>query len=187
MAHKGCSDTDKGLAKIFEEMGKLKSMCVKVGVTEDVGSKKGMHKVKKVGKNGKKSKRKVKVENTDGPTIAQYASWNELGTDDGRIPPRPFIRGFADGKRELIALTMEKLGNLVTGGKLDAGTAIRLLGEFGQNGIKSYIRHGDFAPNADSTIAKKRSSKPLIDTKGLINNGIRFQVIEKPMDMVSES
>jgi hypothetical protein len=120
MAKKGYTDTDMGLADIFKEMENLKSMCVKVGVTEDVGSNKGIHRVRKVGKNGKKSKRKVKVENTNGPTIAQYASWNELGVlgppmSSGKwsIPPRPFVRGFADGKRELIAKTMEKLNNLV--------------------------------------------------------------------------
>jgi hypothetical protein len=185
MAHKGVVDTDMGLKGILKEMEKLKSMCVKVGVTEDVGSNKGMHKARKVGKNGKETKRRVKVENSDGPTIAQYASWNELGAADGRIPSRPFIRGFADGKRELVAKTMERLGGLVTGDELDADTAIRRLGEFGQSGVKSYIRNGAFAPNAESTIAKKGSSKPLIDT-GALRNSIRYQAIEKPVGMASE-
>ncbi|MDR2071471.1 MAG: hypothetical protein LBP81_08685 [Treponema sp.] len=143
MATQGNTDTDMGLADIFKETEKLKSMCVKVGVTEDVGS-----------------------QTTDsGATLAQIASWNELGVlgppmsqhRGGKwfIPPRPFVRGFADGKRELIAKTIEKLSNLVTGGKLKAEIAIRLLGEFGQDGVKSYIRHGSFTPNADSTIARK--------------------------------
>jgi hypothetical protein len=175
MAKYGVTEKDLGLKDILREAEKLKSMCVKVGVTEDVGGK-----------------------SVDGgPTLAQIAERNELGVigppysqhGDGKwfIPPRPFIRGFADGKREIIAKTMEKLGGLVADGKLDAHTAIRSLGEFGQNGVKSYIEHGTFTENTDFTIARKRgSTKPLIDTKNLVNNGIRFQVIEKPIDAVSE-
>jgi hypothetical protein len=148
-------------------------MCVKVGVTEDVGS-----------------------QTVDGgATLAQIASWNELGVlgppmsqhGGGKwfVPPRPFVRGFVDGKREQIAKTLEKLGNLVSGGKLKAETAMARLGEYGQSGIKSYIRNGDFTPNADSTIAKKRSGRPLI-ADGTLRNSIRYQVIEKPVGMANE-
>jgi hypothetical protein len=175
MPQQGNTDTDMGLANIFKETEKLKSMCVKVGVTEDVGSK--------------------KHEGSDA-TIAQIASWNELGVlgppmsqhRGGKwfIPPRPFVRGFADGKRELIAKTMEKLGGLVSGGKLKADTAIERLGEFAEDGVRSYIRNGSFTPNADSTIARKRgSTKPLQDM-GTLKGSIRHQVIEKPVAMVSE-
>jgi hypothetical protein len=172
MAQKGITDTDMGLANIFKETEKLKSMCVKVGVTEDVGSQ--------------------TVEG--GATLAQIAEWNEFGVlgppvsqhGNGKwfIPPRSFVRGFADDKREITVKTMEKLGGLVTGGKLDAETAIRRLGEYGQSGVKSYIRNGDFTPNADSTKARKNSSRPLIDN-GTLRNSIRFQVIEKPVAAVS--
>ena len=177
-------DKDFGLEKIFEEMGKLKSMCVKVGVTEDVGLE--------------------KPEGSDA-TLAQIASWNELGVmnkdeSDWFIPPRPFVRGWADGKRELIAKTQEMIAKKVSGGKWSAHDAINRLGEFGQSGIKSYIRNGSFEPNSDITIngtppskktgkkfiKGKKSSKPLIDT-GTLRNSIRYQVIEKPVGQVSKS
>jgi hypothetical protein len=174
MAKQGNTDTDLGMANILKEVEKLKSMCVKVGVTEDVGAQ----------------------TTESGATIAQIASWNELGVmgppvsqnGGGKwfIPPRPFLRGFADGKRERTAKTMEKLGGLVSGGKLTADVAMARLGKYGRSGVKSYIRNGEFTPNADSTIAKKGSSKPLIDN-GALRNSIRYQVIEKPVDMVSES
>jgi hypothetical protein len=168
MAKKGGTDTDMGLAKIFEEIENFKSMCVKVGVTEDTGSQVG----------------------EDGATVAQYASWNELGTDDGRIPPRPFIRGFIDAKREQIGKTIDKLYGLVNDGQMDAMTTIGRLGEYGQSGIKSFIRHGDFVPNAESTVKKKTKGKggkttPLIDT-GTMRNAIRYQIIRKPVGQVSE-
>jgi hypothetical protein len=167
------TDTDMGLANIFKETEKLKSMCVKVGVTEDAGSK--------------------PVDGGD--TLANIAAKNELGvlgppvSQHGKgkwfIPPRPFIRGFADGKREQIAKTLEKLYGLVSGGKLNAADAMARLGEYGQSGVKSYIRNGPHTPNADSTIARKKSSRPLVDT-GTLRNSIRYQVIEKPVGVVSE-
>jgi hypothetical protein len=176
MVKQGCTDTDKGLADIFKEVEKLKSMCVKVGVVEDVGSQ--------------------KPEGSDA-TLAQIAYWNEVGVmgppvsqhGGGKwfIPPRPFIRGWADGKRELTVKTLEKIGGLVTGGKIKAEEAIRRIGEYGEKGIKSYIKNGTFTPNADSTIARKRgSTKPLINEKTLVNSGIRYQIIEKPVATVSE-
>jgi hypothetical protein len=173
MAKRGNTDTDTGLAAIFKEMRKLKSMCVKAGVTEDAGAQTA----------------------DSGATIAQYAAWNELGVlgppvsrhGGGKwfIPPRPFIRGWADGKREHIAKTMDKLCGLVTGGKMKAEVAVRRLGEYSQSGIKSYIKNGDFARNADVTIARKGSGKPLIDT-GAMRNAIRYQIIEKPAAMAGE-
>jgi hypothetical protein len=174
MAQKGCTDTDLGAEAIFKELEKLKSMCVKVGVTEDAGA-----------------------QTVDGgATLAQIASWNELGVlgppvsqhGDGKwfIPPRPFVRGWADGKRELIAKMQEKLVGRVASGEIPAKEAIRLLGEFGQSGVKSYIKHGSFTSNADSTIARKRkSTKPLIDT-GTLHNSIRYEVIDKPVAMERE-
>ena len=172
MAQKGSTDTDMGLENIFKELETLKSMCVKVGVTEDAGAQAA----------------------EGGATIAQIASWNELGVlgppasqnGGGKwfIPPRPFIRGFADGKREQIAKMLEKLGGLVSGGKLKAAEAMARLGEYGQGGVKSYIRNGAFTPNADFTIAKKGSSKPLIDS-GATRNAIRYQVVHRPADMVN--
>ena len=172
MADNGHTDTDMGLNAFFKETEKLKSMCVKVGITEDVGS-----------------------QSVDNATLAQIGMWNELGVlgppmsqhGGGKwfIPPRPFIRGFVDGKREQIAKTLDKLAALVSGGNLSADVAMARLGEYAQSGVKSYIRNGVFTPNADSTIQKKGSSKPLIEN-GTLRNSIRYQIIHKPVDQVSE-
>ncbi|MDR1399394.1 MAG: hypothetical protein LBJ41_05690 [Treponema sp.] len=181
MAHKGCTDTDMGLDNIFKELDQFRNRCIKVGVTEDAGSKEGKGEA----------------------TVAQYAAWNELGVRNKKggwfIPPRSFVRGWADAKRENIAKTMEKLVSRVSSGELKAETAIRYLGGYGRDGIKSYINNGDFAPNSDVTIhgskpdkngkkfiKGKGSSKPLIDTRTMLIS-IRYQIIEKPVDMVNES
>jgi hypothetical protein len=180
MAQTGHTDTDMGLNDIFKELDKFRNMCVKAGIPEDTGSQKG----------------------EGGVTVAEYATYNELGVmgKDGNwfIPPRSFVRGWADAKREQIAKTIEKLNGQVLDGKLKAEDAIRLLGEFGKSGIKSYVRNGSFAPNSDVTIngskpnkngkkfiKGKGSSKPLIDTKRMVN-AIEYQIIQKPVSMVSE-
>jgi hypothetical protein len=179
----GYTDTDKGMKDILAEMKKLHSTCVKVGVTEDVGEKP----IKRRSK-GKSPNKKL-------PTLAQIATWNEFGvlaasrgvspTEHGGgiwfIPHRPFVRGFADAKRDKIALAQEKLVKQVATGNLSAEDAIGRLGEFGEKGIKSYIRNGAFIENAVSTKAKKKSSKPLIDT-GTLRNSIRYQIIHEPVD-----
>jgi hypothetical protein len=174
------------LNDIFKELDKFKNMCVKVGITEDKGSKEG----------------------ENGVTVAQYATYNELGVlgppmsqnGGGKwfIPPRPFVRGWADAKRELIAKEIARLTGYVAEGKLTAEAAIKRLGEYGKSGIKDFIRHGSFDSNSDVTkngskpgkngkqfIKPKKSSQPLIDN-GTMRKLVDFQVIEKPVSMMSE-
>jgi hypothetical protein len=117
------------------------------------------------------------VDSTETPIIAQVAAWNEYGLE-GRIPKRPFIRGWTDNKTENINATKEKIYKKVADGKWDANDAIMRLGEFAQDGIKSYIRTGDFTPNSERTKKLKKSSKPLIDT-GTMRNSVRYEVVKK--------
>jgi hypothetical protein len=157
----GIRDTDKGLKAIRNEMKKLGSLGIKAGIVEGSGEQ-------------------------DGVTIAEYATYNELGVPaklgskkKWRIPPRPFIRGFVENKDAEIKTTQEKLVKLVAAGKLDADTAIGRLGQYAQDGIKSYIRTGTFEPNSEETKRRKKgSSKPLIDTETM-RNGVRYEVVKK--------
>jgi phage gpG-like protein len=180
MAAHGFTDTDMGLKNIRNEMKKLGSLSIKAGIVEGSGEQ-------------------------DGVSIAEYATYNELGVPakpgsdkKWRIPPRPFVRGWVENKAENIKTTQKMLVKLVAEGKMDAETAIRRLGELAQDGIKSYIKTGTFTPNSDVTIngskpnkkgkkfiKGKGSSKPLIDT-GTLRNSIRFQIIEKPVAKVSK-
>ena len=173
---KGYTDTDKGMKDILAEMEKMKSMCVKVGVTEDVAEK----------PHG----------DADGPTLLEIATWNEYGTADGRIPARPFIRGFADSKREEIANIQAGLMKLVTSGKMTAEEAIEELGRYGMEGVQKYMETGSFAPNSHVTIhgskpdkkgnqfiKGKGSSRPLIN-EGTLQGAIGYKVINEPVGAV---
>jgi hypothetical protein len=181
-------DKDLGLAEIRKNIAALASMAVKAGIVESEGTKNEKKRVSVKGKSGKTLKKKKIIESSDTPTIAQVAAWNEYGVmgppvsqhGDGKwfIPPRPFIRGWADNKAENIKATKERIFKKVVDGKWDADDAIKRLGEFAQDGIKSYIRTGDFTPNADRTIDLKKSSRPLIDT-GAMRNSVRYEAVKK--------
>jgi len=152
----GCIDTDKGMADIRQQIAALGKMGVKAGIVEGTGS-------------------------VGGVGIAQYGAYNEYGVPGKKkkwdIPPRPFIRGFVENESAGIKTKQEQIFNMVTAGKIEAKQAINLLGQFAQDGIKRYVKSGDFEPNAESTIKRKGSSRPLIDT-GTLLNSIRYEVVE---------
>jgi HK97 gp10 family phage protein len=150
MAKNGNTDKDMGLADIFKEMDKLKSMAVKVGIPEGSGEH-------------------------DGIDIAQYAAINEFGT--ATIPARDFIRTTIDSNREKIQAGMDRLVGQVASGKSTADIVTEKLGIGVSGMVRHTIRHGDFVENAKSTKARKHSSKPLIDT-GTMRDSVGYVVIK---------
>jgi hypothetical protein len=151
------TDRDLGLNEIRKELEKLGTLSVKAGIPENAGE-------------------------NNGTSIAQYGYYNEYGAEskknNWKIPARPFVRGWTDNERTKIKTTLEKLYGSVANGKLNADDAIERLGLFAQSGIRRYIANGDFAPNAESTIKRKKSSRPLIDD-GTMRSSIGFEVISK--------
>jgi hypothetical protein len=168
-------DKDLGLDAIMKELKALGSMAVKVGFPEEsTGKQQGKKRVVRF----KKGKRVKNAIETGEPTIAQIATWNEYGVPSRKIPPRPFVTGWADNKADNIKATEDKLYKNVVDGKWTADDAMQQLGEFGQDGVKSYIISGEFPANSEITIKRKGSSRPLIDT-GTMRNSVRFQVVKK--------
>lgn len=89
-----------------------------------------------------------------------------------QIPPRPIIQPAieAKGNKELI---QEQL-KLAAKAALDSKPAqvrvhLRLAGMIGQNVVRAWFTdpRNNWAPNAPSTIARKHSARPLIDTGDL--------------------
>jgi hypothetical protein len=149
-----------GMAKIREQITQLSGLGVKAGIVEGSGA-------------------------IDGVSIAEYAAYNEYGvpgkTKKWNIPPRPFIRGWLEDHADEIKTVQETLFKKVSEGKISADMAIKRLGQFAEDGIKRYIKTGNFEPNAEATIQRKggkrkKSSRPLIDT-GTMRNSIRYEVI----------
>jgi hypothetical protein len=86
---------------------------------------------------------------TDGISIAEYAVANKFGVfrnGKWRISPRPFIRGRIENKEGAIKNTVDKFFALVSEGKLDVRTAVSRIGQFAEEGVKTFIREGSFVP-----------------------------------------
>jgi len=157
IAVNGCQDIDRGMKEIREQIAALSKLQVKVGIIEGSGE-------------------------VDGTDIAQYAAYNEFGVPGKKkkwnIPPRPFIRGWIENNQDKIKAMQDRLYKKVSEGKMSADEAIKKLGQYAQDGIKRYIRNGEFEPNAESTVRRKGSSRPLIDT-GTMRNSVRYEVLGK--------
>lgn len=111
----------------------------------------------------------------DGVDIANVAMWNELGTS--RAPARPFLRKSVDENTDKIkAMCKKQLQRLAQGAS--AEDILEKIGTFQKGLIQKKIVDGDFEENAPSTIRKKHSSRPLIDT-GHMRRSVNFVVRKK--------
>lgn len=114
----------------------------------------------------------------DGPskaTVVDVAMFNEFGTRS--IPARPFMRHTFDANQKRFVEMIRQIRISMALGKTSPEIALRLVGLFAQKEIQATISNAGslFAQNADSTIAKKGSTAPLIDT-GQLRQSITFEV-----------
>jgi hypothetical protein len=94
--------------------------------------------------------------------VMEKAEANEFGTDD--IPPRPFISGWADERRDGAVREMrDMLAAAIKRGE-DPNVALERLALKFAGEIQQRMADGIPPPNAPSTVAQKGSSTPLIDT-----------------------
>ena len=105
-----------------------------------------------------------KVTEEDGTDICDIAAWNELGTV--HIPARPFLRQSVDDN-------VSKINSFLQSKKV-----LKEIGIFQKDLIQEKITEGSFTPNAESTIKKKGSSKPLIDT-GRMRQSVNYEIKSK--------
>jgi len=112
----------------------------------------------------------------DGFSMVDLATVHEYGSKDGRIPQRSFIRSTCDAKRVDHLRLAGLLQNKIIDGKLSIKQALTQLGEVVSKDMVQTINHGINPELNRSTIKRKKSSKPLIDTgrlKGSITHEVR--------------
>ena len=137
-------DVDMGFDRIMAAIPELRGATVDIGIQEDAGVAE------------------------DGTTVAEYAFYNEFGTEN--IPARPFMRGTADEQRNRWYNFAERSLNLVIEGKLGLTPALNMIGERAADDTRQYAVKLSTPPNADSTIAAKGSSNPLVDTGRMVQS-----------------
>ncbi len=106
----------------------------------------------------------------EGLSIAEYATYNEFGTDD--IPSRPFMRTAFDENKGKYRTMIDRIWSSVLSGKGDVLNAMGRLGMTSSQDIQRTIKGRDFLPKlSERTIkAKKGSTKTLIDTGAMVNS-----------------
>ncbi|OOF40943.1 hypothetical protein BKK47_02630 [Rodentibacter mrazii] len=104
----------------------------------------------------------------NGFNMASLAAVLEFGSVDGHIPSRPFLRQTLTENQEKYAALFVKFFQQ----NLSVDECYKRLALVVEADVKKNIRHGNWTPNAKSTIRRKKSSRPLIDT-GKMRQSIR--------------
>lgn len=107
----------------------------------------------------------------DGTPVAMVAFWNEYGTRTS--PVRSFFRTTVSENKKNWVLSVQNLMKMHN----DPKRVMGLIGVHMQEQIVQSINTWSDPPNSAYTIAKKGSSKPLIET-GVLMGSISFEVGE---------
>lgn len=111
----------------------------------------------------------------DGTPMALVAAVNEFGSSDGRIPERSFLRAGIRRGRPVFRRLNESSLKAIVSGTMSEQVALGRLGLAAVAAIQNEIVNGSFEPNAPSTVARKGSDKPLVDT-GSLRQSITFVI-----------
>lgn len=110
----------------------------------------------------------------DGVTVSDVALWAEFGLGQ---PQRSWLRDWIEENQPAIDRAMRAEADAIKAGTRTKEQALARLGAWIQGSIQERIATGIEPANADSTIARKGSSKPLIDT-GQLRSSISHRVTE---------
>jgi hypothetical protein len=111
----------------------------------------------------KGNNRPIKVTAPAAVNVPTVAAWNEYGT--GTAPPRPFFRTMIRNKAHEWgpALAIQLRMN-----NYNVDKSLRILGEGIAGQLRESIINTNAPPLAQSTIARKGFSKPLVDTAHML-------------------
>jgi len=113
-------------------------------------------------------------------TVGALAEIFEFGL--GNQPERSWLRGYVDENNARITQMIARVGEQVAAGKMTPEEALNLVGLKMVGEIQQRISAGIEPPNEDSTIRRKGSSTPLIDT-GQFRGSISHEVVPAGSDL----
>lgn len=140
------TDRDKGYAKMIAALDATGKIAITVGIHSEEGA----------GDNG-------------GRSIVDIAEANEFGIG---VPARPFVSSWADEiQSDAVAQMRDDVADALKAGTSPA-QRLDQRAQVWAGEMQANISAGIDPPNAESTIAKKGSSTPLVDT-GILRSSIR--------------
>lgn len=109
----------------------------------------------------------------DGTNVVDVAIWNEFGTEN--IPARSFMRtAIAEHKKEYRDLGIQMAKDIIKGkGSIREG--LQMIGLVAASDIQNKITEIQEPALAESTIERKGSTKPLINT-GKLRQSVTYEV-----------
>lgn len=110
-----------------------------------------------------------------GTDIVDIAVYNEYGSSD--TPARPFLRQSFERHPDQLQAGCDMVNQTISnGGSAEEG--LEKLGVMCKGLVQQEIVDGGFAPNKESTIKKKGSSQPLIDT-GTMRQSVNYVIKQR--------
>lgn len=137
--------------KFFRELKKLKKMEVVVGFQAGEATEE------------------------NGADLVDIAAYNELGTSG--TPARPFMKQSFENHEDFLKNACARVNQTINSGG-STEQALNKLGVELKGLVQSEIVDGEFAPNAEATIKRKKSDKPLIDT-GTMRQSVNYAVRQR--------
>jgi hypothetical protein len=153
------TDRDRGWERLTRELRGAKGLVGKSGVV------------------GPKAAAERKLDDGRTVTNAELAMIHEFG--DG-VPERSFIRKPFDDNRQKYESRLALYARRVYAGAMKVERAVGLVAAEMSSDVKKYIVNGPGVPppNAPATIAKKGSSRPLVDTAQM-KNAVTWAVVRE--------
>lgn len=99
-----------------------------------------------------------------GPSIIDVAIWNNFGI---RVPRRDFMTPASQEWQKYFEQMVEMSRDEIINGEIDIDNFLNLMGQAGAEFISEAIVRLRRPPNSPYTIAKKKSSNPLVDSGDL--------------------
>ena len=110
------------------------------------------------------------------------AGWNHTIT----IPERSFLRSSFDENKGTIKETIKSNQIKVLLGQVTKNMFLKRLGEYMKSMVQKKIIDGPFKDNAESTVARKGSNRPLIDT-GRMRQSVTYRLMKYDKDHKSSA
>lgn len=107
-----------------------------------------------------------------GTPVAYVAVVNEFGYAPHNIPSRPFFRTMIAEKSPQWPA---QIAGVFKDNEYDSRKTLDMMGVIIEGQLKDSIVNGGWAPNAPSTVKRKGSSTPLVDTT-LLTNSVSHEV-----------